>query len=117
MKTLYCGNIHQDDVMSWCIENKKFNQKDQFELGYNWSIDKDIIYTNNDHFFNGVRVSIYDKKKTSNDVKIIFKTVNIDCSEYELIIKLTNTGRIEYYPDGCFDQFEKALIHLIGFDF
>ena len=114
MKILYCGNIHQDDVMSWCIENKKFTQKDQFELGYNWSINKEIIYTNNDHFFNGIRIAIYDGKIQPNDVKLIFKALDIDVGEYELIINITKTGRIEYWSDGFFDQFEKALIRLVG---
>lgn len=112
MKRLYCGDIHQDDVMSWCIENKKFQQQDQFNLGYNWSIGKNIVYTNNDHFFNGVRISILENKIRLIDIDIIYKAIDGDL-KYDLIIDINNQGKISYWPDGFFDTWEKSLMMLL----
>jgi hypothetical protein len=108
MKTIFCGDIRDDEIVSWY---KKITQRNQFLFGYDWyDHPVDTISTNNDHFLNGVRLSIKDGKRACSDFNIIF----FPGKEKKLIeIKIDKNGHIDNWPDGFFDENEKALLKLI----
>lgn len=74
-----------------------------------------IVETHSEHIVNGIRIEIKDKKIDSHKVNIAFfnkdvedsfkhKYINIDIDEY---------GRMSEWPEGFFDEWEKALLELM----
>ena len=111
MITIICGKIDKDDIMSYCIENKLFSQLEQFELGYNVkNLNMSMIHTNNDHFFNGIRVAIKENNMNIDDVIFQF---NYYDNDIWLDVYIDKYGHADYWPEGFFDQWEKALIRII----
>lgn len=114
MRILICGNINQDNIMKYCIDHNMFKQEDQFDIGYEWDINKltHLVMTNNVHFFHGVRCSVKDKKLDHMDIDIIF----ID-DEGSRPIFISEDGKIDEWVKGFFDQYDIALDRLIdGWD-
>jgi hypothetical protein len=108
-----CGEIISDDVMEWCQDNDKFLNHDQFQCGYEWLLDLPDCWTNNDHFFNGVRVAVMDGKLDPADVEIIYRKWNPKKENHDVTsIILDRNGRCDSWPDGFFDEIDKALERL-----
>ena len=124
MKTIECGNIDEDDVMNWCIKHKLYQQKDQFNCGYNWirfnENFSDVVETNSDHFLNGVRCAVKDGLCKPEDIDILFsfekEDVNYEIKDGEvctLRMMIDKYGYIDNWPAGFFDQWDVALSYLL----
>ena len=75
-----------------------------------------ILETHSDHILNGVRLSVYKNTISSNDVSIHFFNPT-DTSGSRVTSPLVNTkGALSEWPDGFFDQTEKDLSTLAGWD-
>lgn len=108
MKTLICGNIKEETFMKHCLVNNILTQHEQMLVGYNWSMKEDIVFTNNDHFLNGVRLSVKDGKLNPENLLIIFvKEDGIATKE------ILSDGSIQGWEDGFFDELEKSLMLLM----
>lgn len=124
MKTLICGEIDHDDVMSWCVENKKFfTEHDQLLLGRSWGVlcglSQETIHTNNLHFFNGARLAV---KEGKFDVNIIY--IPSEENKRNILsgyltgdgyvdIMITEKGSLHYWPCGMFDEAAKASLRIL----
>jgi len=115
MKTIISGDIKKDDVMNWCITNKKFTQKDQFECGYNWLIHSEFVETNNDHFLNGLRCAVKDGVFHIDDIDILFENYNVNRDPRIMTsrIFIDKNGCLSDWPSGFFDQTDIALNRLL----
>lgn len=75
-----------------------------------------IVETHSDHVLNGVRVAVKNYQKNSSLVNIVFFERN-RMDELHLSNvrkpKLDNYGRIDIWPDGFFDEWDKSLIQLV----
>lgn len=119
MLTLVCGNTHRHkDHIDYRHnhDDATFSQLGQFEAG-EWyakrSLEKDIVIaTNNDHVFNAIRISVLREVLKPEDVTILFYRYDIDQVDGP---RMHKGGMIDYWPDGFFDQWDKALAILAGF--
>lgn len=75
-----------------------------------------IVETHSDHILNGIRVAINKHKNNSELVNVVFferdKRNNKHVSNV-VRPKLDNDGRIDFWPNGFFDEWDKSLIQLI----
>ena len=72
-----------------------------------------IVETHSDHFINGVRISVLEKKLKSENVSIHFFEEGIEHPIIERKINIDDNGKIEYWPADFLDEWEKNLYHLI----
>ena len=75
-----------------------------------------IVESHSDHFLNGIRVAVKQKVVAASDVKIFFlqRDVNNPAHALEVIYPVIDEeGRIDCWPDGFFDQWDKALDQLL----
>jgi predicted ATPase len=75
-----------------------------------------IIETHSDHFLNGIRISIKNSYIDSTNVCAFFLYRDMEDSEHAAKIeevRIDPTGRIDYWPSGFFDEWEKSLDALI----
>lgn len=78
-----------------------------------------IIETHSDHFLNGIRQSVKSKLIDADNVCVYFLSRDIDSSEHSVQVEkvaIEPSGRIEYWPKGFFDEWEKSLNTLIESD-
>lgn len=66
-----------------------------------------FVATFSDHLLNGIRNAI--KTNAFKDAKAVF----IDNNRVVTEIKVFDNGKLEHWPDGMFDQWEKALMMLL----
>lgn len=75
-----------------------------------------IIETHSDHFLNGIRTSVKDNFITPDNVSIYFLSRNLNNKEHCANIDpvyIDEMGRIDHWPDGFFDEWDKSLDALI----
>ena len=75
-----------------------------------------IIESHSEHLLNGVRVAVKNQEIDNNDVKIFFlqRSVRSPVHASEVIYpEIDQNGRIDCWPDGFFDQWDKDLDQLI----
>jgi predicted ATPase len=75
-----------------------------------------FIETHSDHILNGIRVAINKYKKDSELVKLLFFQHPENGEKHYVDIispKIDDNGRIDIWPKGFFDEWEKTLINLI----
>jgi CRISPR-associated Cas5-like protein len=75
-----------------------------------------IVETHSDHLLNGVRLAVKKAIVRNSDVRIHFFTGAGPTGHGVLTPGLDAEGRIDQWPEGFFDQFEKDLSHLAGWD-
>jgi predicted ATPase len=71
-----------------------------------------IIETHSDHVLNGIRVAVHGGKIKPDDVQLHYfqRTVNRERASTEVISpKIDRNGRIDRWPDGFFDEWERNL--------
>ncbi|MFP2203964.1 DUF3696 domain-containing protein [Enterobacter ludwigii] len=75
-----------------------------------------IIETHSDHVLNGIRRSV--KSKGIDDSKVAFYFFNNRTFNESQIIspQIDENGRIDHWPNGFFDQFDKDISFLAGWD-
>jgi len=75
-----------------------------------------IVETHSDHILNGIRVAVHDKKLEPSQLRIYFLDRNKEkgqmCSKV-IALKIDKDGRIDKWPDGFFDEWDKSLERLI----
>jgi len=65
---------------------------------------------------NGARVAVREKIISKEQTNILFFTGDVvedKFKHYILNPKIDDNGRIDYWPDGFFDEWEKQLINLM----
>jgi predicted ATPase len=71
-----------------------------------------IIETHSDHVLNGIRVAVHGGKIKPDDVQLHYfqRTANTERASTEVISpKIDRNGRIDRWPDGFFDEWERNL--------
>jgi len=71
-----------------------------------------IVETHSDHFLNGVRASVKGKEIDIENVLIYFLSRNMLQAEHSSHVdkvEIDQNGRIGFWPDGFFDQWDKSL--------
>ena len=75
-----------------------------------------ILETHSDHVLNGVRRAVKAGQLPAEQVSIhFFRPRSVDGVQVVSPI-LDNTGNIDAWPDGFFDQFDKDMNHFAGWD-
>jgi len=75
-----------------------------------------IIETHSDHILNGIRVAIKKEETNADRVSLLYFQREIENREHRakiIIPKIDQDGRIDKWPDGFFDEWEKMLDELI----
>lgn len=75
-----------------------------------------IIESHSDHFLNGIRIAVKKQKININDVKVFFLQRDIHNPVHTseaMYPNIDNQGRIDCWPNGFFDQWDKDLDQLI----
>ena len=78
-----------------------------------------ILETHSDHVLNGVRRAVREKTLAPSQVQIHFftrRTQNEDTGSQVNTITVQENGGLDSWPDGFFDQFDKDLSFLTGWD-
>ncbi len=73
-----------------------------------------IVETHSDHVLNGIRVAVHDGKLDPNDVQLHYFQRRKQNGQVEVISPhIDHDGRIDQWPDGFFDQWDKSLEALL----
>lgn len=75
-----------------------------------------VVESHSDHFLNGIRVAVKQKVVDASSVKVFFLQRDIHNSVHasEVIYpNIDEEGRIDCWPDGFFDQWDKELDQLL----
>jgi predicted ATPase len=75
-----------------------------------------IIETHSDHVLNGIRVAAHDGKIESQDIQLHFfqRKVHDGTTQNEVSsLLIDRDGRIDHWPDGFFDEWDKSLEALL----
>ena len=72
-----------------------------------------VVETHSDHLLNGIRVAAKEKKISSHNVAILYFSVRDGVHDAQRIV-LNEDGELDRWPQGFFDEWEKALDTLIG---
>lgn len=72
-----------------------------------------ILETHSDHVLNGIRVAVHDGELAPEDVQIHFFQRQKDGQAEVLSPHIDRNGRIDEWPDGFFDEWDKSLESLI----
>ena len=72
-----------------------------------------IVETHSDHLLNGIRVAAKNGQISSDNVAIQYFVEHDGCHDAQRIV-LNNDGELDCWPQGFFDEWEKALDSLIG---
>ncbi|NER01037.1 MAG: DUF3696 domain-containing protein, partial [Cyanothece sp. SIO2G6] len=75
-----------------------------------------IVETHSDHFLNGLRLSVHSGDVPTSNIQLHY--FEREQTEYAIRAKITSPkidkdGRIDFWPDGFFDENEKALRELL----
>lgn len=75
-----------------------------------------IVETHSDHFLNGLRLSAHSGRVKPKDIQLHY--FEREQTDYAIRAKVSSpkidrNGRIDYWPDGFFDENEKALRELL----
>jgi predicted ATPase len=105
------------------VENPEahLHPKGQFRLGEFFSLAAGagiqiVIETHSDHILNGVRVAVHNRKLDAEKVRLhFFEQREDDDKTFSEVVSPTidEKGRIDYWPDDFFDQWEKSLAELV----
>ncbi len=103
------------------IENPEahLHPKGQFMLGRLMALAANngiqlIVESHSDHFLNGIRVAVKDKLIDYSKTSINFFEFEKEASSSKIKnLKIDSEGKIDQWPDGFFDEWEKSLEKLI----
>ena len=77
-----------------------------------------VVETHSDHVLNGIRIAVSKKKISPDKVRLhFFELPKKDGQTYNEVTSLhiDSDGRIDYWPDGFFDEWDKSLEALLDF--
>ncbi|MDM8549689.1 DUF3696 domain-containing protein [Desulfobacterales bacterium HSG2] len=75
-----------------------------------------ILETHSDHILNGARVAVKEgiiKKEQTNILFFTGEVIEDKFMHYVLNPRIDDNGRIDYWPDGFFDEWERQLTNLV----
>ena len=75
-----------------------------------------IVESHSDHFLNGIRVAVKQKVVAAEYVKVFFLQRDVHNSIHSSEVMYPNIddeGRIDCWPEGFFDQWDKELDRLL----
>lgn len=74
-----------------------------------------LVETHSDHVLNGIRVAVKQEKIDKNDVQLaFFYKDNEDDYKHKFVApRILKDGRLDRWPEGFFDEWDKALYDLI----
>lgn len=75
-----------------------------------------IIESHSDHFLNGIRVAVKQKTVDADDVRVFFLQRDMHSPVHASEVtypRIDDQGRIDCWPDGFFDQWDKELDKLL----
>ncbi|HWS85248.1 MAG TPA: DUF3696 domain-containing protein [Ktedonobacteraceae bacterium] len=72
-----------------------------------------VLETHSDHVLNGIRVAVHDGELAPEDVEIHFFQRQKGAQAQVLSLHIDRNGRIDQWPDGFFDEWDKNLESLI----
>jgi predicted ATPase len=75
-----------------------------------------FVETHSDHILNGIRIAAKESYIKNNDICICFFQKNSAFSEVEHVVatpKINSQGKLDFWPDDFFDEWEKALDEII----
>lgn len=75
-----------------------------------------FIETHSDHVLNGIRISVKKQKITNDIVKLFFFNKIIQDSHFLHRVEIPSidmSGKLSYWPDGFFDEWDKALDEIL----
>ena len=75
-----------------------------------------IVETHSDHVLNGIRISVKDETLAPEKLNMLFFTNPTPKNHGVISPSIDKNGKIDYWPDGFFDQNERDICQLIGFD-
>ena len=75
-----------------------------------------VVETHSDHLLNGVRLAVKDGVLSGSDIRILFFTGANTLGHGVFSPTVDSEGRIGDWPEGFFDQSEKDLSRLSGWD-
>ena len=75
-----------------------------------------ILETHSDHILNGARRAVRTGVLSADQVAIHFFRSRVSNEAQVVSPILDNTGNIDAWPDGFFDQFDKDMNHFAGWD-
>lgn len=73
-----------------------------------------IVETHSDHVLNGMRRAVKAERIPAQDVMIHFLRARTADAPQVLSLALDNSGNIDAWPEGFFDQFDKDMDHFAG---
>lgn len=71
-----------------------------------------FLETHSDHILNGIRISVKNKVLGSDDVKLFYCYLKNNLHLIDTP-KILNNGRLNYWPEGFFDEWDNALNEII----
>ncbi|MEZ8224941.1 DUF3696 domain-containing protein [Vibrio splendidus] len=78
-----------------------------------------LAETHSDHIINGIRASVKNKLISNDDIATHFLSRDLDSSEHSVDVELVDIdelGRIDNWPKGFFDEWDKSLDILLKAD-
>ncbi len=75
-----------------------------------------FVETHSDHVLNGIRIATKNKWITNTDVKLFYFSKELNDKEMIHTVQkpiLKENGKIDYWPEGFFDEWEKALDEIL----
>lgn len=73
-----------------------------------------VIETHSDHVLNGIRLAVHDGKLLPEDVQLhFFQRRQQDGQSFVMSPHIDKNGRIDQWPDGFFDEWDKSLEALL----
>lgn len=73
-----------------------------------------FLETHSDHLMNGIRIAVKNNILASEQVKVYFFNNNTGISSHNVETpKILSNGRFDFWPDGFFDEWEKALDDIV----
>ncbi len=75
-----------------------------------------VIETHSDHVLNGIRVAVHDQLIDASKVSLHYFERRLSNSEFQHYVtspQIDQDGRIDKWPDGFFDQWNKDLLRLV----
>ena len=74
-----------------------------------------LVETHSDHIINGIRLAVKQRKIGQNDVQLAFfyKDEADGYRHKYMTPKVLPDGRLDIWPEGFFDEWDKALYELM----
>ena len=74
-----------------------------------------LVETHSDHIINGIRIAVKQKKIVRDDVQLAFfyKDEDDDYRHKYVTPQIMEDGRLDIWPEGFFDEWDKALYDLM----